>query len=167
MKTELPSGLVVVVKRDCPTCELVAPVLADLASRGALSIYSQDDPDFPEGLAVRDDRELELSYHHDIEAVPTLLRVEEGREVERTEGWHRGDWEKLTGISGLGAELPAWRPGCGSLSQLPERRAALRELSARWEGFFLFWWRGSRRRCCCDRAPVFSDVPMPQAAERA
>ena len=126
MKTELPSGLVVVVKRDCPTCELVAPVLADLASRGALSIYSQDDPDFPEGLAVRDDRELELSYHHDIEAVPTLLRVEEGREVERTEGWHRGDWEKLTGLSGLGRDLPDWRPGCGSLSQLPEQRAALR-----------------------------------------
>jgi len=126
MKIDLPSGLVAVVKRDCPTCELVAPVLAELASRGALSIYSQDDPEFPEGLAVRDDRELELSYHHDIEAVPTLLRVEEGREVERTEGWHRGDWEKLTGLSGLGRDLPDWRPGCGSLSQLPEQRAALR-----------------------------------------
>ncbi|MFP8876750.1 MAG: thioredoxin family protein, partial [Myxococcota bacterium] len=126
MKIDLPSGLVAVVKRDCPTCELVVPVLAELAARGALSIYSQDDPEFPEGLAVQDDRELELSYHHDIEAVPTLLRVEEGREVERTEGWHRGDWEKLTGLSGLGRDLPDWRPGCGSLSQLPEQRAALR-----------------------------------------
>ena len=127
MKPELPSGWVAIVKRDCPTCLLVAPVLADLASRGTLSVFSQDDPEFPEGLPVHDERDLALSYHHDIESVPTLLRVEEGREVERTEGWHRGDWEKLTGVTGLGVQLPDWRPGCGSLSQLPERRAELRE----------------------------------------
>jgi len=117
---------VAVVKRDCPTCELVAPVLADLAARGTLNVYSQDDPNFPEGLSAHDDRDLEISYHHQIESVPTLLRVERGRELARTEGWHRGDWEELTGISGLGATLPDWRPGCGSLSQLPERRTTLR-----------------------------------------
>ena len=41
-------GLVVVVKRDCPTCELVAPVLADLARTMGVTVYSQDDPSFPE-----------------------------------------------------------------------------------------------------------------------
>jgi hypothetical protein len=35
----LPDGLVAVVKRDCPTCELlVAPVLAHHARRAALTL---------------------------------------------------------------------------------------------------------------------------------
>ena len=40
-------GLVAVVKRDCPTCELTAPVLAQLAAAGRLQVYTQDDPAFP------------------------------------------------------------------------------------------------------------------------
>ena len=40
-------GLVAVVKRDCPTCVLVAPVLADLAARTDLVVLTQDDPTFP------------------------------------------------------------------------------------------------------------------------
>jgi hypothetical protein len=40
-------GLVAVVKRDCPTCELTAPVLGELARRGDLQVYTQDDPGFP------------------------------------------------------------------------------------------------------------------------
>jgi hypothetical protein len=44
----LPDGLVAVVKRDCPTCQLVAPVLGEIAARGGpLTVYSQDDPGFP------------------------------------------------------------------------------------------------------------------------
>ena len=108
------------MKRECPTCELVAPVLRDLASRTALTVYTQDDPSFPEGLAPVDDSGLAVSYHHRIEAVPTLLRVEDGREVDRVLGWHRGDWEKLTGLGDLGPELPEWRPGCGSKSVDPD-----------------------------------------------
>ena len=50
--TTVPDGLVVVVKRDCPTCTLVVPVLQDLAARGALHVYSQDDPAFPDGVAA-------------------------------------------------------------------------------------------------------------------
>jgi hypothetical protein len=122
----LPDGLVAVVKRDCPTCVLVAPVLADLASRDRITVYSQDDPSFPEDVESVDDTELVVSYAHDIESVPTLMRVEDGRVVERTVGWHRGDWEKLTGASDLGADLPDWRPGCGSLSVDPGLRDALR-----------------------------------------
>ena len=41
----LPNGIIAFVKRDCPTCELVAPVLRQLAVDGALTVYSQDDPD--------------------------------------------------------------------------------------------------------------------------
>jgi hypothetical protein len=117
----LPAGLVAVVKRDCPTCRLVAPVLAELARRTRLTVYSQDDPSFPPGLTPVDDRSLSVSWHHEIEAVPTLLRVGEGgREEARVLGWQREEWEGLTGIEGLGPGLPAWRPGCGSLSVDPD-----------------------------------------------
>ncbi|MCC6434148.1 MAG: hypothetical protein IT196_03885, partial [Acidimicrobiales bacterium] len=52
----LPDGLVAVVKRDCPTCVLVAPVLAELERAGAaLTVYTQDDPDFPAEVTVRRD----------------------------------------------------------------------------------------------------------------
>ncbi|MGH9117100.1 MAG: thioredoxin family protein [Acidimicrobiales bacterium] len=127
----LPDGLVAVVKRDCPTCVLVAPVLSDLATRAGprLTVYSQDDPSFPEGVAVEDDRRLAVSWHHQIETVPTLLRVADGREVDRTVGWSRDAWERLTEVSGLGAGLPQQRPGCGSLSVDPDRAG---ELAARY-----------------------------------
>jgi hypothetical protein len=111
----LGDGLVAVVKRDCPTCTLIAPVLADLAGRADLTVVSQDDPGFPEGVdGVVDDRDLDTSYRLDIETVPTLLRVNGGSVVARTEGWLRSDWERVAGVAGLGAELPEHRPGCGS-----------------------------------------------------
>src|SRR5262249_28881031 len=112
-------------KRDCPTCALVEPVLQQLRAQRHLTVYTQDDPSFPAGVKAIDDRSLEVSWHHAVETVPTLLRVEAGAEVARTVGWNRTDWEKLTGISGLGASLPAHRPGCGSLSVDPLKAAAL------------------------------------------
>jgi hypothetical protein len=122
----LPDGLVAFVKRDCPTCALVAPVLAALAKHGRLTVFTQDDPAFPPDTERRDDRDLAYSWHHEIEAVPTLLRVEGGVEKERAVGWHRGEWEALTGVGGLGPGLPELRPGCGSLSVDPTRDLALR-----------------------------------------
>ena len=77
---ELPEGLVAVVKRDCPTCELVAPVLEQLP----VTVYVQDDPAaFAGGL---DDTSLEVSWRLGIETVPTLLRVVDGKEQERVVG---------------------------------------------------------------------------------
>ncbi len=126
---ELAGGVLAFVKRDCPTCTLVAPVLAELAARGVpLIVYSQDDPAFPAGVPKRvDDRELEWSWRLEIEAVPTLVRVEGGVETARAVGWAREEWETLAGVTGLGAGLPDVRPGCGSKSVEPgvaERLAA-------------------------------------------
>ena len=95
----LPDGLVAVVKSDCPTCTLVRPLLDELGAH----LVSEDDN---EGLDV--------SYGIGVETVPTLLRVEGGEIVERTEGWLRERWEALTGVSPLGTDLPEHRPGCGS-----------------------------------------------------
>ena len=124
-KPLLPSGLVAFVKRECPTCELVAPVLAKLAGETELTVFSQDDPAFPSGTRIVDDRSLAYAWHNDIETVPTLLRVRDGEIVGRAIGWHRGEWETLTGVTGLGPGLPEWRPGCGSLSVDPDRQAEL------------------------------------------
>jgi len=119
-------GFVAFVKRDCPTCVLVAPVLAELAQRVDLTAVSQDDPAFPPGVAVTDDRDLDISWRYKIETVPTVIRLEQGVEKERVVGWHRGEWERLTGVGGLGPDLPEWRPGCGSRTVDPEIASELR-----------------------------------------
>src|SRR3546814_12301423 len=83
--TDLPDGLNLVVKRDCPTCAMLGPVFGDLAS-GPLpvAVYSQADPGFPAEIpAVGDDPSLERSFRVGIETVPTLIRVEHGRQVGR------------------------------------------------------------------------------------
>ncbi len=128
LRPPLPDGVVAVVKRDCPTCTLVAPVLAAVARRSdlALTVYSQDDPTFPHGVAVIDDGDLTISYRYDIETVPTLLRVVDGRETERIVGWDRAQWRGFLGHDDLGEGLPEWRPGCGSLSVDPTRADELR-----------------------------------------
>jgi len=121
------SGLVVVVKRDCPTCVMIAPVLQQLVEQGSLLVYSQDDPAFPVGIAdVADDTLLDASYRLDVEIVPTLVRFEGGQEIERTYGWDRAAWESLTGVGDLGADLPAFKPGCGALNQEQDRLAELK-----------------------------------------
>ncbi len=123
----LPNGIVAVVKRDCPTCELVVPVLGEIAAGGPpLTIYSQDDPTFPETMTVIDDTDLDISFHNEVETVPTLIKVEDGKEVDRTVGWSRQNWQKITGIMNLGPDLPEQRPGCGSLSVDPMTANALR-----------------------------------------
>ncbi|HMD64660.1 MAG TPA: thioredoxin family protein [Stellaceae bacterium] len=118
MPEDLPrDGLVAVVKRDCPTCVMAAPVLGELAG---LTVFTQDDPSFPETVPARvDDTALDVSHRLGIEIVPTLIRFEAGREVGRTYGWDRGEWERLSGVAGLGRDLPEARPGCGAKNVEP------------------------------------------------
>ena len=120
MALALPDGLHAVVKRDCPTCELTAPVLADLATRAGITVYTQDDPTFPEAIADPvDDTELNISHQLKIEIVPTLIRMRAGQEIDRTYGWDRAEWERVSGLPGIGASLPAMRPGCGAKNVEP------------------------------------------------
>lgn len=106
---------------------MIAPLLATLPA----TVYSQDDPSFPPDRPVVHDADLAISWHHGIETVPTLIRVVDGVEVERTVGWARDDWRRITGVADLGEELPPFRPGCGSLSVDPDR---VDELRVRFEG---------------------------------
>ncbi len=121
----LPDGIVVVVKDECATCRTVVPVLAHLADAVPLTVYTQDDPTFPDGVPSLHDHDLAVSWHHHIETVPTVIRVVDGVEADRTVGWHRDEWERITGVAPLGPDLPAMRPGCGSMSVDPDRVAEL------------------------------------------
>jgi hypothetical protein len=121
----LSVGVTAVVKRDCPTCELVAPVIASLAAEGRITVVaSQDDPTFPEGLhgvagGVVDDRELGLSLALDLDTVPTLVRRDANGEVKRIVGWSNEQWAAffdidLTEFNERFANMPPHRPGCGA-----------------------------------------------------
>ena len=117
----LNDGLIVVAKRECPTCTLVEPLLRELA-QGALplTVYVQDDAGYAADVpnVVHDDT-LEHSYRLNVEVVPTIIRVENGVETKRTYGWHRDDWRQITGHATLGEGLPVLRPGCGSKTLEP------------------------------------------------
>jgi thiol-disulfide isomerase/thioredoxin len=129
----LPNGVIVVVKKDCATCEMVAPVLGWLSQKHLVAVVaSQDDPTFPDSLAktigVVDDRELVLSFGLDVDTVPSVVRWANGVEVDRIVGWSVSQWSAFFGVD-LASEfssLPAQRPGCGSKTQdlgMPEALA--------------------------------------------
>lgn len=112
-------GLAVFLKAECDTCRLVGPWLGRLGARQ----FVQDDPGVYPG--AEDDTELAVSFAADIEVVPTLIRFENGAEVERTYGWSRDDWCRIARRSDLGEGLPALRPGCGSKSREPNVHESL------------------------------------------
>jgi hypothetical protein len=105
-----------VVKEDCPTCRLVEPLLQDLLAQGVVDAIHREDN--PEGL--------ETSYRLGVETVPTLIKGD-----ERLVGWHQAEWEAFTGVPGLGADLPDYRPGCGSKTLDP---GVAEELAVRFRG---------------------------------
>src|SRR5438477_2895075 len=108
-------GLVAVVKRDCPTCELTAPVLGELARRAGLTVFTQDDPTFPDTVpAPVHDLALDMSHRLKIEIVPTLIRLEGGSELARTYGWDRGEWPCQQGDVGVAQRPQGCGPGVGA-----------------------------------------------------
>lgn len=127
---------VLVVKEDCETCQLVIPAIRQLATDFKLAVYTQDNPDFPSGLNVIDDLQLEKSWALGIETVPTIIKYDADQEVGRTFGWDRAEWEMLTGCS-FRSVAPDFRPGCGSKTMdpgMPEKLALkfdLHKLQAR------------------------------------
>ncbi|HKX76032.1 MAG TPA: thioredoxin [Acidimicrobiia bacterium] len=134
---DLGDALLVVMKRDCETCQMVSPLVVDLARAGRIVIASQDDPSFPDGVEVIDDTDLNLSWELQTEVTPTLYRIRSGRIDEEVAGWDRWGWRKLIGDGELGSDLPEQRPGCGSrlfepgvYEMVRSRRLTLR--SRRW-----------------------------------
>ena len=119
-------GLIAIVKRDCPTCGLVGPLLGELQRAGAVTVFSQDDPSFPEDVqSVLDDTDLDASYRLDVDIVPTLIRTRDGKETDRTYGWDQKEWARVVGEP-VGQELPPIRPGCGAANREPAAERLLK-----------------------------------------
>ncbi len=143
-------ALIVIVKEDCPTCGLVMPLLeAFHRGYGAqidVQVVGQTVPGNAALIdrhdltcAVLDDSRLKVSFAYDTDIVPAVFVADaHGREVTRVQGFDRAEWQQLDGVlaelAGANATqaridwaaLPAWRPGCGSLSVDPRYADRLR-----------------------------------------
>lgn len=139
-----PTGgptLICFVKEDCPTCNLVMPVLdafhrawGDKADILVLGQTKDGNATLAEkhGLAVPilDESACKTSFAYDIETVPTVIWADgEGAPGTKLIGFVREEWqdlekeiEKQLDVHSSGAlwdDLPEWRPGCGSKSVDP------------------------------------------------
>ncbi len=110
-----------VVKKSCPTCEMIEPVISQLSDQLNIKVYTQDDPSFPASVpSPIDDTDLKFSYFNKIEIVPTLIRHSESDDdTGRIVGWDKSEWEEFTGLTGLGGDISPFKPGCGSKSMDP------------------------------------------------
>jgi len=118
--TQPPTSFILVCKEDCQTCTQIEPVFAELAATDVpLAIYSQDNPAFPNLPNVIHDATLEKSFRLDIEIVPTLIKMVNGREQSRIIGWNKSQWRTLTNMPQLGESMPIHRPGCGAKNVEP------------------------------------------------
>ncbi len=147
--TNASARLLVFVKHDCATCELVAPLVGcldrALASAGLQTVaISQSDTNdtaafmsgascaFPTAL----DETLDVSDRYGFDAVPALvLTTADGRVIASFEGWDKTDWLNLVRqaasacqadpfdapeLDAAVARLPESRPGCGSRAHDPD-----------------------------------------------
>ena len=122
------------VKEDCPTCNLVMPLIEALPGEAGLdTLIIGQTAEGNETLARRhaltapvlDDSALKVSFAYDVETVPLVIAVDgEGVEAGRLVGFDKGEWRTFFERHADGATVdweayPDWRPGCGSLTQDP------------------------------------------------
>ena len=132
------------VKEDCPTCNLVMPLLQALHASSDVTVLAPGQT--AEGnrvlaerhnlaLPLLDDSTLKVSFAYDVETVPLVLLADrDGRELDRLVGFDKGEWQAFFARHASKAvvdwdALPAWRPGCGSLTQDPLIAERLRAAS--------------------------------------
>ncbi len=112
--------LLLFLKQDCETCQLVRPVVGDLVKKGvAIQVYVQDDPTYFKDLTPLDDTSLKASFEWNIESTPTLIQTSGNGHSVRIEGWDKSGWRKIFQRKSLGSTLPDFKPGCGSKSREP------------------------------------------------
>ena len=132
-----PTGapaLVCFVKEDCPTCNLVMPLLQAAHDAGDVPVLAAGQTTAGNltlierhalSLPLLDDSTLKVSFAYDVETVPLVLAANaEGEEIDRLVGFDRAEWraffENHLPTADVDWEtLPKWRPGCGSLTQDP------------------------------------------------
>lgn len=143
-KRAFPTGrpaLICFVKEDCNTCNLAAPVLeafhrawGEVADVWMLGQSADGNEILKDrhglSLPILDESGLKTSLAWGFDIVPAVYWVGADGEIRKQlEGFVRQEWEDLAQAIGreLGrpastnwAELPEWRPGCGSKHLDPE-----------------------------------------------
>ena len=142
-----PTGspaLVCFVKEDCPTCNLVMPLLQAAHDAGEMPVLAAGQT--AEGnrtlidrhglsMSLLDDSTLKVSFAYDVETVPLVLAANaDSEEADRLVGFDRAEWRAFFERHLPNADvdweaLPKWRPGCGSLTQDPVIAERLRAAS--------------------------------------
>ncbi|MYD42679.1 MAG: TlpA family protein disulfide reductase [Gammaproteobacteria bacterium] len=133
----VPTGtktLMCFVKEDCPTCNLVAPILEAIhqdSNVDVLLVGQTSDgnqllaANHSLTMPVLDDSTLIVSFAFDLDTVPhTFLLDDAGEPIKELIGFTKKEWrelvdEEVDDVQIDFDELPEWRPGCGSLTQDP------------------------------------------------
>lgn len=126
--------LLAFVKEDCPTCNLVMPLIEAAHASEKVTVLAPGQTDDGNRtliethaltLPLLDDSKLQVSFAYDVETVPLVILADEnGAELDRLVGFERNEWSQfftshLDDVSIDWDALPEWRPGCGSLTQDP------------------------------------------------
>ncbi|MAV36167.1 MAG: thiol-disulfide oxidoreductase [Planctomycetaceae bacterium] len=134
-------SVLVFFKDDCPTCDLVMPLIERLHSETTLDVFAPGQTAVGNQAMVQrheltvpvlDDSDLKMSFAYDIETVPLLIVADaEGGELDRLVGFERTQWRDFFDRHAPQIDVdwnrfPDWRPGCGSLSADPIVNARLR-----------------------------------------
>ena len=132
-----PTGvptLLCFVKEDCPTCNLVLPIIDRAAGTDTVRVLlpgqtSEGNRILQERhrptATMLDDSILKVSFAFGVETVPLLILSDKnGSEVDRLVGFDKNEWKSFFGqhlpsVDVDWGDLPDWRPGCGSLTQDP------------------------------------------------
>ena len=122
------------VKEDCPTCNLVMPLIEALHGEPDVAVVAPGQTTKGNAILMRrhaltlpilDDSALKASFAFNVETVPLVIAADaDGAEEGRLVGFDKGEWQAFFARFAPGAQVdwdayPDWRPGCGSLTQDP------------------------------------------------
>ena len=122
------------VKEDCPTCNLVLPVVDAIAREsdtrvllvGQTAEGNQILSDkFKPFSTILDDSILKVSFAFGVETVPLVISCDDnGQALDSLTGFVKSEWQSFYSkhfptVKIDWSALPEWRPGCGSLTQDP------------------------------------------------
>ena len=122
------------VKEDCPTCNLVLPLIEQVHVSGSCRVLIPGQTDDGNRVLVDrhnmtapvlDDSILKVSFAYELDVVPHCFVADtNGEKIAELIGFQREEWQALFDEHFPTAEidwdeLPEWRPGCGSLTQDP------------------------------------------------
>ena len=127
-------SIVCFVKEDCPTCNLVLPLIDALHRNSGIGVLIAGQTAEGNRVLARrhslnapvlDDSDLAVSFAYDVETVPLVIAADpEGLEADRLVGFDKDEWRAFFKRHAANSSVdwdayPDWRPGCGSLTQDP------------------------------------------------